>query len=64
MEHLAAIARAKKQEFLHARAAGANFETMQRLGLEYGQAIAAWHKVRFPNKRFKMPTAGYLMRAL
>ena len=64
MQELAQHARNKKQEFLAARACGADFETMRRIGTEYGEAIKAWHAVRFPDKKFRMPSVGYLIRAL
>lgn len=64
MDELAQKARDKKKEFLQARANLADFETMKRLAKEYGEAMKAWHKVRFPNKRFNMPSVGYLIRAL
>ena len=64
MEDLAKKARDKKEEFLKARASGADFETMQRIAKEYGEAMKAWHKIRFPDKKFKMPSVGYLIRAL
>jgi len=64
MEELAEIARQKKEAFLQARASNSGFETLKRLGAEYADAIAAWHKVRFPNKKFNKPSVGYLIRAL
>lgn len=64
MEQLAEKARTKKAEFLLARASNADFETMKRLAAEYGEAMKAWHKIRFPDKKFKMPSVGYLIRAL
>ena len=64
MEELAQKARDKKEEFLQARASQADFETLQRICKEYGEAMKAWHKVRFPSKKFKMPSVGYLIRAL
>ncbi len=64
MEELAQKARDKKEEFLKARASNADFETLQRIAKEYGEAMKAWHKVRFPNKKFNMPSVGYLIRAL
>lgn len=60
MEELAQLARDKKEEFLKARARNADFDTMKRIAKEYGEAVKAWHKVRFPNKRFTMPSVGYL----
>lgn len=64
MEELAKKARDKKDEFLQARAHNADFETLKHLANEYGKAMKAWHKVRFPDKKFKMPSVGYLIRAL
>jgi len=64
MEQLAQKARDKKEEFLKARASKADFDTLKRLAKEYGEAIKAWHKVRFPDKKFRMPSVGYLIRAL
>ena len=64
MEELAQKARDKKEEFLKARASLADFETLQRIGKEYGLAMKAWHKARFPKKKFNMPSIGYLIRAL
>ncbi len=64
MEELAQKARDKKEEFLKARASNADFETLQRIAKEYGLAMKAWHNVRFPNKKFNMPSVGYLIRAL
>lgn len=64
MDELAQKARTKKEEFLKARASNAEFETLKRLATEYGEAMKAWHKVRFPDKKFKMPSVGYLIRAL
>ncbi len=64
MEELAKKARDKKEEFLQARASNADFETMKRIAKEYGAAMKAWHKIRFPNKKFNMPSVGYLIRAL
>ncbi len=64
MDELAQKARDKKEEFLKARASNASFETLQRIGKEYGEAMKAWHKARFPEKKFKMPSVGYLIRAL
>jgi hypothetical protein len=64
MEKLAEIARQKKEAFLLARTNKADFDTMKRLGTEYADAIAAWHKVRFPKKKFNKPSVGYLIRAL
>lgn len=64
MEELAQKARDKKEEFLQARASQADFETLKRLAKEYGEAMKAWHKVRFPKKKFNMPSVGYLIRAL
>ncbi len=64
MEQLAQKARDKKDEFLKARASQADFETLKRIAKEYGEAMRAWHKVRFPNKKFNMPSVGYLIRAL
>lgn len=64
MNELAEIARQKKEEFISARAARADFETLKRLGAAYADAIAAWHKARFPGKKFSKPSVGYLIRAL
>lgn len=64
MEELAQKAREKKEEFIQARANLADFETMKRIAKEYGEAMKAWHKVRFPKKKFNMPSVGYLIRAL
>jgi len=64
MEQLAQAARDKKEEFLQARARNADFDTLKRLAKEYGEAMKAWHKIRFPDKKFKMPSVGYLIRAL
>ena len=64
MDELAQKARDKKNEFLKARATNASFETLQRIGKEYGEAMKAGHKVRFPDKKFKMPSVGYLISAL
>ena len=64
MDELAQKARDKKDEFLKARASQADFETLKRIAKEYGEAMRAWHKVRFPNKKFNMPSVGYLIRAL
>ncbi len=64
MEELAKKARDKKEEFLQARARNADFETLSRIAKEYGLAMKAWHKTRFPKKKFNMPSVGYLIRAL
>ncbi len=64
MKELAEKARVKKEEFLLARSKHADFETLQRIAKEYGEAVQEWHKVRFPGKKFKMPSVGYLIRAL
>ncbi len=64
MDELAQKAREKKEAFLAARASFADFDTLKRLAKEYGEAMKAWHKARFPNKKFKMPSVGYLIRAL
>lgn len=64
MDELAQKARDKKEEFLQARASQSDFETLKRIAKEYGEAMKAWHKVRFPNKKFNMPSVGYLIRAL
>ena len=64
MEELAEKARAKKEEFIQARNNLADFDTLKRLAKEYGETMKAWHKARFPDKKFKMPSVGYLIRAL
>jgi len=61
---LSEVAQLKKEEFLNARTARAGFDTLKKLGTEYAEAIAAWHKVRFPGKKFNKPSVGYLIRAL
>jgi len=61
---LSKTARDKKDLFLLARSSGADFDTLSRLANEYTAAIAAWHKIRFPGKRYNKPSAGYLIRAL
>ena len=63
-DQLSEIARQKKEEFVNARAANAGFDALKRIGAEYANAIAAWHKVRFPGKKFNKPSVGYLIRAL
>ena len=63
-DELAKLARDKKAVFLTARAQFAPFETLKRLADEYMDACAAWHKVRFPEKKFKRQSVGYLIRAL
>lgn len=64
IDALATIAREKKQAILNARACGADYDTLKRLCAEYADACAAWHKVRFPGKKFNKPSTGYLLRAL
>lgn len=64
MEELAQKAQEKKEEFLRARAQGSDFDTLKRIATEYGEAMKAWHRVRFPGKKFKAPSVGYLIRAL
>ncbi len=64
IDQLAEIARNKKQSFIDARAAAADFDTLKRIGAEYSDAIAAWHKEKWPNKKFNKPSVGYLIRAL
>lgn len=64
IEELSAIARNKKQEFVDARKANASFDDLSRLAAEYGAAMKAWHKAKYPKKRFNMPSTGYLIRAL
>ena len=64
MDELAKVARIKKAAFLTARANLASHETLKVLADEYCDAIAAWHKVRYPGKKFKRPSLGYLIRAM
>ena len=64
MEQLAETARQKKDAFLQARANKADFDTLKQLASEYGNAMAAWHKARWPGKKFSKPSVGYLIRAL
>lgn len=63
-EELSKIAREKKRAFLLARSNNEDFDTLKIIGEEYIDAIAVWHKNRFPNKRFTKPSIGYLIRAL
>jgi hypothetical protein len=64
LEQLSEMARQKKDNFLLARASMAEYDTLKRLAGEYIDAIAAWHKQRFPGKKFNKPSVGYLIRAL
>jgi hypothetical protein len=64
IEEMAADARSKKEKFMRARAARASFETLKELANEYMDACATWHKERFPGKKFKRQSVGYLIRAL
>ena len=61
---LSEIAKQKKIYFLQLRASGASYEELEKAGNEYANAIAAWHKEHYPNKRFHKPSVGYLIRAL
>jgi hypothetical protein len=63
-DELAKIARDKKADFLALRSSLADFDTLKIAASEYMDACAAWHKVRFPGKKFKRQSAGYLIRAL
>jgi hypothetical protein len=63
-EELSIIAKEKKSKFVAARNANADFETLKAIGEEYTSAIAAWHKLKFPKKKFRRPSVGYLIRAL
>lgn len=63
-EQLSEIARAKKEEFLIARATGASYERLKIIGNEYADAVARWHKAKWPGKKFFKPSVGYLIRAL
>jgi hypothetical protein len=63
-DELANITRQKKDTFLEARALCASHDELKRLADEYTAAVAAWHKERFPGKRFNRPSVGYLIRAL
>lgn len=64
METLAEIARQKKESFLALRGNKAPYEEIDKAAREYADAIAAWHKVRFPGKKFTKPSTAYLIRAL
>jgi hypothetical protein len=64
METLAEIARQKKEAFLVLRDSKAAYEDIDAAAKEYTAAIAAWHKVRFPGKKFTKPSTAYLIRAL
>jgi hypothetical protein len=64
MEQLAEIARQKKEAFLKLRGNKAPYEELDAAAKEYADAIAAWHKVRFPGKKFTKPSTAYLIRAL
>ncbi len=64
MEKLAEIAREKKAIFLKLRAERASYDVLDAAAKEYVNAIAAWHKVRFPGKKYNKPSTGYLIRAL
>jgi len=61
---LAQICQERKQIFLDLRRSGASYETLTLAANDYADALAKWHKAKYPNKRFSKPRAGYLIRAL
>ena len=64
IDKLAEDARLKKEVFLRLRSEKAVYDTLKRAAGEYSDAIEAWHKARFPHKKFRRPSVGYLLRAL
>jgi hypothetical protein len=64
MDELSQKARDMKDKFLQLRAQSAPYDQLKQAADEYAGAVAAWHKARFPGKRFRKPSVGYLIRAL
>lgn len=63
-DELSLIARNKKDDFLNLRSSGASYDELKLAADEYSNAVAQWHKSRFPGKKFNKPSVGYLIRAL
>ena len=64
INELANEAQNKKQAFVALRNARCEYAEIKRAAEAYADAIAAWHKARFPSKRFRKPSAAYLIRAI
>ena len=62
-DELAAIARTKKEQMLEARRSG-DTESALAAANAYATAITEWHKQKYPGKKFRKPSPGYLLRAL
>ncbi len=64
LTELARIAQEKKAHFLALRASNAPYPELDDAARSYTAAIAAWHKVKYPAKKFTKPSTAYLIRAL
>ncbi len=45
-------------------AGGISIDELHDLARAYAEAMAEYHKLRWPGKRFRKPSPGYLIRAL
>ena len=63
IEELAAVAQAKRENMIEAKHTGDIIAALNA-ATEYADAIEAWHKARFPGKKFRKPAAAYLLRAI
>ena len=62
-EELAAAAQARREDMIKAKRTGDIISSLDA-ARKYADAIEAWHKARFPGKKFRKPAAAYLLRAI
>ncbi len=43
---------------------GISIDELHHLARAYAEAMAEYHKLRWPDRRFRKPSPGYLIRAL